>query len=150
MVPLVKSKTLGINIGTTYVDLLRFNMHSAQACPSVVSTPFMYHPRTRPSVPLPPALTWTSSRGLSLTPDWRTFEVTSKTKKSRLQDVLVKLHIPKSRIFCFTQRIPFYLTIESSAVSLAAFLPFAPSSGTMNSRAPMKIEVLRQATVDIK
>ncbi|KXN81785.1 hypothetical protein AN958_03711, partial [Leucoagaricus sp. SymC.cos] len=133
MVPLVKSKTLKLNIGTT-----------------VVSTPFLYYPRSRPSSPPPPPLTWTPSKGFNLTDAWSAFETTSKAKQSRLQDVIVKLHIPRSRIFCFTQRIPFYLSIESSAVSLAAFLPFAPTTGPMNSKVAMRIEVLRQTTVDVK
>jgi hypothetical protein len=85
-----------------------------------------------------------------LTDEWSTYETTAKAKQSRLQDVVVKLHIPKSRIFCFTQNIPFYLTIESSAVSLAAFLPFAPTSGPITPKVAMKIEVLRQTTVDVR
>ncbi|KAF9452907.1 hypothetical protein P691DRAFT_695890 [Macrolepiota fuliginosa MF-IS2] len=132
MVPLVNSKKLGIHIGTT-----------------IVSTPFLYYPRTRPSLPLPPTPTWRSSEGFDLASNWQTFEAISKAKKSRIQDILVKLHVPKSRIFSFTQRIPFHVTFESTAVSLAAFLPFGPSPGPPNPEATMKIEVLRQATVDL-
>ncbi|KAF5360486.1 hypothetical protein D9756_005008 [Leucocoprinus leucothites] len=133
MVPRVKSKTLGIHIGTT-----------------IVNTPFLYYPRSRPSVPLPRTLNWTPTQGFRLTDEWSTNEAISKTKQSHLQDVIIKLHVPKSKIFCFTQRIPFYLSIESSAVSLAAFLPYAPTTGTKNSKVAMKVEVLRQTTVDVK
>lgn len=133
MVPLVKSKTLGIHIGTT-----------------VVSTPFLYHPRTRPPAPLPRPLTGTAPHSFELSPEWKTFEVVSAARKSRLQDVVVKLHIPKSRIFSLTEKIPFAITMESSAVSLAAFLPFGPRVGPANSNVAMVLDVLRQSTVDVR
>jgi len=133
MVPLVKSKTLGINIGTT-----------------VVSTPFLYYPRTRPPAPLPRPLNGITSQNFDVSQDWETFQAVSVTKKKRLQDVTVKLHIPKSRIFCLTEKIPFSLSIESTAVSLAAFLPFGPSIGSAHSNVAMTIEVLRQSTIDIR
>ncbi|KAF7768552.1 hypothetical protein Agabi119p4_7795 [Agaricus bisporus var. burnettii] len=130
MVPLVKSKTLGIHIGTT-----------------VVTTPFLYHPSTRPSGPLPPALVWSRLQGFGLTPEWRIFETISTAKKSHLQDVVIKLLIPKSRVFALKQIIPFYVTFESSDASLSAFLPFAPSNGSSSNKTT-KIEIVRQATVD--
>jgi hypothetical protein len=84
-----------------------------------------------------------------LTYDWRVFETVSKAKKSQLQDVMVKLYLPKSRVFTFMQDIPFYVTFESSDVSLAAFMPFVPSNGSSTSKTT-KIEVIRQATVDVR
>lgn len=132
MVPIVKSKTLGIHIGTT-----------------IVSTPFSYYPRARPSVPLPRPLVLQPGHGFNLTPEWRTYETISRAKQSKLQDVILKLYVPKSRIFCFKQKIPFHLSIQSSTASLAAFLPYGPSVGHTSPKGGTKIEVLRQATVDI-
>jgi hypothetical protein len=116
---------------------------------SVLSTPILYHPLNRPVNPLPPPLVWTPAQGFDSTLDWRTYETVSKSKKSQLQDVMVKLYLPKSRVFAFMQTIPFYVTFESSDVSLAAFMPFAPSNGSSTNK-QTKIEVIRQATVDRK
>jgi len=95
-------------------------------------------------------LTWTPTNGFCSLDEWSTYEVVSKTKQSRLQDIVVKIYIPKSRIFYLAQRIPFYLTIESSPVSLAAFLPFAPKFGPMSLKAATKIEVLRHTAVNVR
>lgn len=147
--PLVNSKSLGLHIGTrcvalTTVSIVQLNLSS------VVSTPFLYYPRSRPPAPLPRALVWTPTNGFGFLDEWRTYEVVSKAKQPRLQDIVVKIHIPKSRTFYFAQRIPFYLSIESSAVSLAAFLPFAPTIGPMSLKVATKIEVLRQTTVNVR
>jgi len=49
-----------------------------------------------------------------------------------------------------TQPIPFYLILESSAVSLAAFLPFSPTAGTLGPRKVMRVQLMRQTTVDVR
>ncbi|KAJ3573188.1 hypothetical protein NP233_g2601 [Leucocoprinus birnbaumii] len=133
MVPHVKSKALGLHVGTT-----------------IVNTPILYYPRSRPSFPIPRALAWIPTQGFDLSDEWSTYETVAKAKQSRLQDVVVKFHVPKSRVFCFTEKIPFYLNIESSAVSLAAFLPYAPTTGSPSPKVAMKVEVLRQTAVDVK
>lgn len=133
LVPLVNSKSLGLHIGTT-----------------VISTPFLYYPRSRPSAPLPRALEWTSTNGFCFLDEWSTYEIISEAKQSHLQDIVVKFYIPKSRTFYFAQRIPFYLTIESSPVSLAAFLPFAPTIGPISPKIATRLEVLRQTAVNVR
>lgn len=147
--PLVNSKPLGLHIGTRYVALTKVRIVQLNL-PSVVSTPFLYYPRSRPPAPLPRALTWTPTNGFCSLDEWSIYEAVSKTKQSRLQDIAVKIYIPKSRTFYFAQRIPFYFTIESSPVSLAAFLPFAPKFGPMSLKAATKIEVLRHTAVNVR
>ena len=65
-------------------------------------------------------------------------------------DIVTKLYIPASRVFAVTQPIPFYLTLESSAVSLAAFLPFSPKAGTSSAGKVTRVQLMRQTTVDVK
>lgn len=48
-----------------------------------------------------------------------------------------------------TQPIPFYLTLESSAVSLAAFLPSSPTENTSGHKT-MRVQLMRQASVDTR
>ncbi|KAJ7068536.1 hypothetical protein C8F01DRAFT_1017973 [Mycena amicta] len=131
IVPLVKSKKLGVNIGTT-----------------TVSTPFIYYPRTRPAVPVPLPLLRCDG-GFLDRPDWKTYNYVVKASKSKAntQDIHVKLHLPASRIFCSTQSIPFHLTFESSTYSLAAFLPYGPTTGKTRAT---KMQLMRQSTVDVR
>lgn len=115
-----------------------------------VSTPFIFRPRTRPSVPLPSPLT-SEYGGFRTTPEWRMYESFMRVKSSGGQDITYKLYIPASRIFCVSQRIPFHLTLESSAFSLASFLPFGPAT----SQGPGKpkctrIQLMRQSIVDVR
>lgn len=48
-----------------------------------------------------------------------------------------------------SQPIPFHLTLESSAYSLAAFLPYGPTANLIGKRAT-RIQLMRQATVDVR
>ncbi|KAF9013303.1 hypothetical protein BDQ17DRAFT_1343160 [Cyathus striatus] len=118
LVPLVKSKTLGIHIGST-----------------VVSTPFVYRPRTQ----------W-----IHATPEWREYESVIRMKGGKGQDIITKLYIPASRIFCFTQPIPFHFTVLSTATSLAAYLPYGPIPSMISSKKVTRLEMMRQSTVDVR
>lgn len=134
LVPRVRSSLLGSNGGSI-----------------TVSTPFVYHPRTRSAVPLPPGLT-PSRDGFQDSPDWRKEESVIRFKSYKGysgQDILVRFYIPSSRIFCMSQPIPFHLTFLSSAHSLAAFLPFSPTSRAFGKRST-RVQVMRQATVDVR
>lgn len=113
-----------------------------------VSTPFIYYPRSRPAAPLPPLLRITR-RGFELTPEWRSYESSVPCKNGGGQDITTKLYIPSSRIFCVSQSIPFHLTLESSAYSLAAFLPYGPMANLMGKR-PTRVQLMRQSTVDVR
>ncbi|KAF4617594.1 hypothetical protein D9613_005955 [Agrocybe pediades] len=126
--PKVKSKALGIHVGT-----------------SVVSTPFIYFPRSRPASPIPPPLVH-SPAGFGLTPEWKVFESVLPSKSPVRPDIKAKIYVPASRVFCISQSIPFHLTFESSAVSLAAFLPLSP---TANTRSTL-VQLMRQTTVDVR
>ena len=61
----------------------------------------------------------------------------------------MKLFTPMLRVFSITQPIPFYLTLELSAVLLATFLPFSPVAGTSGAHKLMCVQLMRQTTVDI-
>nr|GAT53036.1 predicted protein [Mycena chlorophos] len=132
IVPLVKSKKLGVNIGST-----------------TVSTPFIYYPRTRPAARVPSPLQ-PGDGGFLERPDWKTYQYVLKTlptKNNNAQDINIRLYLPPSRIFCSTESIPFHITFESNAYSLAAFLPYGPTTG----KAPAtKIQLMRQSTVDVR
>jgi len=118
---------------------------------NVVSTPFIYFPRSRPAVPLPsPLTTVRRSPGVTETPDWRCFESTMTAKTRRNQDITSKLYIPTSRVFCMREPIPFHLTFASSGQSLTAFLPYAPSTTSLSPRRPTRIQMLRQSSVDVR
>ncbi|KAF7301916.1 hypothetical protein MIND_00757600 [Mycena indigotica] len=134
IVPLVKSKKLGVNIGTT-----------------TVSTPFIYYPRTRPAVPVPSPLT-PREGGFINSPDWKTYSyvLQAAKHKANAQDINVKLHLPASRIFCSAQSIPFHVTFEAGAYSLAAFLPYGPTTGAAGKLRATKIQLMRQSTVDVR
>lgn len=131
--PKVKSRALGIHIGATHV-----------------STPFKYFPRTRPAVPIPLPMQYRVGAGFLATSDWKLFESTLCSKSQSRPHIGVKLYIPASRVFCMTQPIPFHLTFESSAVSLAVFLPFGPTAANPTARKVTRIQLLRQTTVDVR
>ncbi|KAJ7180372.1 hypothetical protein C8R43DRAFT_399218 [Mycena crocata] len=133
IVPLVKSKKLGINIGNT-----------------TVSTPFIYYPRTRPAVPLPSPLLRVEG-GFIERPDWRIYRsVLKATGRGNAQDIDVKFYLPASRIFSSKHCIPFHVTFESSAYSLAAFLPYGPTTGNSGKLRATRIQLMRQSTVDVR
>ncbi|KAJ7780966.1 hypothetical protein B0H16DRAFT_603113 [Mycena metata] len=132
MVPLVKSRKLGINIGST-----------------TVSTPFIYYPRTRPAAPLPSPLRRIQGGFLSQ-PDWRVYEYLLKaTPRSAAQNIVVKFYLPASRIFWASGVIPFHINFESNAFSLAAFLPSAPSTGS-GKPGVTRVQLMRQSSVDVR
>lgn len=115
---------------------------------SVLSTPFIYYPRTRPMVPLPAPLKLTQDC-FNGTPDWQLYESVMTSRRSSLQDISTRLYIPASRIFCASQNIPFHVTFESSALSLATFLPFGPS-GHLSTKKPTRLQIMRKVIVDVR
>ncbi|KAH7927817.1 hypothetical protein BV22DRAFT_1060350 [Leucogyrophana mollusca] len=116
-----------------------------------VLTPFVYHPRTRPAVPIPKPLAPVASRGgFAETPQWRVFPAIILAARGG-QDISTKLYLPATRIFCFNQPIPFHLTFSSSAMSLAAFLPLGPVASLLSPKKQYtRIQLLRQTTVDVR
>ncbi|KAF7332284.1 hypothetical protein MKEN_00109600 [Mycena kentingensis (nom. inval.)] len=131
IVPLVKSRMLGINIGST-----------------TVSTPFIHYPRTRPALPIPTPLLRCEG-GFIEAPDWKRYDYTLKATKSKAntQDIQIKLYLPASRIFCVSDKIPFHVTFESTAYTLAAFMPYGPTTGKVSAT---KVQLMRQSTVDVR
>lgn len=115
-----------------------------------VSTPFKYFPRTRPAVPIPLPLQYRAGAGFLATSDWKLLESTLYSKSQTRPNIAAKLYIPASRTFCMTQPIPFHLTLESSAISLAVFLPFGPTVANPTSRKVTRIQLMRQTTVDVR
>lgn len=64
---------------------------------------------------------------------------------------LLQLYIPATRVFCISEPIPFHLTFKSSAMSLAAFLPFGPvTTSYVSSKRHTRIQLLRQTNVDVR
>ncbi|KAF9242652.1 hypothetical protein BU15DRAFT_86833 [Melanogaster broomeanus] len=118
----------------------------------IVTTPFVYLPRTRPSVPIPIPLTANAPRGgFTETSQWKVFPSTAAANQQGMQDLVVKLYLPATRIFCVRQPIPFHLSFQSNAVSLAAFLPFAPAAGLLAPKRQLtRIQLMRQTTVDVR
>ncbi|OCH92618.1 hypothetical protein OBBRIDRAFT_865684 [Obba rivulosa] len=119
---------------------------------STVSTPFVYYPRSRPAVPLPPPMAMSPEAAPDLAVDgWECFESIIPAKSGNVRDIIVKLYIPASRVFCMSAQIPFYLTFKSTAMSLAAFLPFGPvTTSYASSKRHTRIQLLRQTTVDVR
>lgn len=117
-----------------------------------VSTPFTYYPRSRPAVHLPAPLIVTNSLpGVIETPEWKCFETTMKAKTRGLKDILAKLYIPSSRVFCLSEAIPFHLVFTSSSHSLVSFLPYAPVTAALApTRQHTRIQMLRQSSVDVR
>ncbi|EPQ51092.1 hypothetical protein GLOTRDRAFT_118131 [Gloeophyllum trabeum ATCC 11539] len=117
---------------------------------TTLSTPFLYIPRTRPAVPLPPPLQPTPD-GYMPTADWKLFQGTLQARTKGGKDIISKLFLPASRIFCLSEPIPFHVTFASSAFSLAAFMPYGPIVSLLSpTRTHTRIELLRQATCDVR
>ncbi|PFH53372.1 hypothetical protein AMATHDRAFT_55290 [Amanita thiersii Skay4041] len=132
LVPIVKSSLLGISIGTT-----------------TITTPFIYYPRTRPAAPIPVPLIPTTE-GFVEAPEWRVCESAVVPKVAGVQEIRTRLYLPASRIFCVKQPIPFHLVLQSSAKSLAAFLPCVPYPTLMNTKQATRLQLMRQSTVDVR
>ncbi|KAH0831996.1 hypothetical protein J3R83DRAFT_12899 [Lanmaoa asiatica] len=117
-----------------------------------VSTSFLYLPRTRPSMPIPVPLVATAlSSGFAETPQWKLFSSIATANRRGMQDLVAKLYIPTTRIFCIRQPIPFHLSFHSNPDSLLAFLPLAPVAGLIApKRQATRIQLMRQATVDVR
>ncbi|RDB14666.1 hypothetical protein Hypma_016341 [Hypsizygus marmoreus] len=130
--PLVKSNLLGIHLGST-----------------TVTTPFIHYPRTRPPVPIPAPLS-SSPHGFIETSLWRCYESEISAKSSGGQSISTRLYVPASRIFCISEPIPFHLSFQSSARSLAAFLPYAPTPVYLNPKQVTRIQLMRQSSVDVR
>ncbi|PPQ92855.1 hypothetical protein CVT25_004343 [Psilocybe cyanescens] len=127
----LKSKALGIHVGATHV-----------------STPFIYFPRSRPASSIPLPLQHRST-GFISTPEWKMFQSVLHSKSPTRPHINVKFYVPAARVFCMFKKIPFHLTLESSAVSLAAFLPLSPSANTLGRKAT-RVQLMRQTTVDVR
>jgi hypothetical protein len=116
---------------------------------TTLSTPFIYVPRTRPAAALPAPLQLSRvGGGFDSRPEWQIYESTINSRRSSLQNIKARLYIPASRIFCVSQNIPFHLTLESSALSLATFLPFGPTGSS--TKKCTRLQIMRQVTVDAR
>lgn len=99
-------------------------------------------------------------------PDWAVFNSTMHAKTRRNTDITShvcislppaaalalmhpQLYLPASRVFCVAEPIPFNLFFSGSSLSLAAFLPFAPTAGT-GPRPQARLVLMRQALVDVR
>jgi len=112
---------------------------------TTVSTPFLYHPRSRPVVPIPSPLLCAEAGRFVERPEWKVYRSVLKgNTKAGVQDVDVKFYLPASRIYCASQGIPFHITFESNANPLTAFSSYGPSSTLGATR----IRIMRQSTVD--
>ncbi|RPD62307.1 hypothetical protein L227DRAFT_544763 [Lentinus tigrinus ALCF2SS1-6] len=118
----------------------------------IVSTPFLYYPRSRPAVPLPSPMRQSFDTFKFIeTPEWRGWESTMKARISGAKDISCLLYLPASRVYCISQNIPFHVTFSSSAFSLAAFLPYGPTATILApNKVFTRIRVLRQSTVDVR
>jgi len=117
-----------------------------------VSTTFIYYPRTRPAIPPPSPMAWSISHaGFIESPDWGIFEDRMLSKHRSSQQIISKLYLPASRVFCLRQPIPFHLTFGSSVLSLAAFSSLLPTNSLLSpNKQSAKIELLRQCAVDVR
>jgi hypothetical protein len=88
------------------------------------------------------------SHGFVETPEWEGYDSKIRASDMMAQDVHVRLFLPTSRIFSYTQPIPFHVAFTSSAYALAAFMPFAPAPGY--GRQVTRISVVRQSTCDVR
>ncbi|KAG6917071.1 hypothetical protein DXG01_004043 [Tephrocybe rancida] len=112
-----------------------------------VSMPFNYYPRSRPATPLPSPLT-ASRRGFNDALNWTCHQSEIRPKGKNIEPIKTKLYIPASRTFCISQSIPFHLMFESSAYSLAAFLPYCPTASFIKRKQATRIQLMRQSTAD--
>ncbi|KAI0726274.1 hypothetical protein C8Q72DRAFT_532851 [Fomitopsis betulina] len=119
---------------------------------STVSTPFLYHPRSRPAVPLPrtvrpPVASYPTFLD---SPEWRCYKSLLTPKVSGLNDIITMFYVPAARVFSLTEPIPFCVLFASSATSLATFLPLGPTTTRLSGRQPTRVQLLRQTTVDVR
>lgn len=85
------------------------------------------------------------------TPEWARFDGKMAARSPSNHDIATRLYLPRSRIFCLGQRIPFHVTFASSAISLAAFLPYGPlPSLLMPVKPATRIQVIRQSICDVR
>ncbi|EIN12657.1 hypothetical protein PUNSTDRAFT_130913 [Punctularia strigosozonata HHB-11173 SS5] len=133
---------------------------------AIVSTPFVYLPRTRPAAPLPePLLMDHTLRGFpDWHPDWAVFKTQLECNvPDRERYIQCKLHVPNTRIFAITESIPFHLSFASRADTMATFQPFAPHiSGASasyggpaelppaKSREKVRVQLLRRSYCDVR
>ncbi|KAF7360432.1 hypothetical protein MVEN_00773400 [Mycena venus] len=115
---------------------------------TTVSTPFIYCLRSRPALPIPsPLLCAQAEGGFIERAEWKVYRSILKANaKAGLQNIDVKFYLPASRIFCASQGVPFHITFESDANSLAAFLPYGPSGKLGATR----IRLMRHSAVDAR
>ena len=64
---------------------------------------------------------------------------------------LTKIYTPASHVLCMRRAIPYHITFTGPALALATLLTYLPSrAGAAPGRACSQIQVLRQASVDVK
>lgn len=114
-----------------------------------ISTPFLYYPRVPAPSPLPPPLL-TDSLGFVVNGDWGVFESMVSARHKGMQDIATKLYVPASRAYSLSEKIPFHLLLCSNPISLAAFLPLNPTANTLGRPKPMRLQVMRQCTIDVR
>ncbi|KAI0301225.1 hypothetical protein B0F90DRAFT_1628688 [Multifurca ochricompacta] len=121
---------------------------------TTVSTPFIYYPRTRPSIMVPPRLeAINSSPGLRMSSNWRVHEslIAARIPGSSPRGVVCSFYTPASHVWCMRHPIQYHITFTGPAVSLATLLTYMPSrTGASPIRACSRIQLLRQTTVDVK
>ncbi|KAJ7359178.1 hypothetical protein DFH08DRAFT_769040 [Mycena albidolilacea] len=123
---------------------------------TTASTPFIYCPRSRPAVPIPSPLLCADAGRFVEQPEWKLYRSVLKpsSAKARGRNIDVKFYLPASRIFCASQPIPFHLSFESDASSLAAFAPYAPATTDSNTSsgkvypATTQVRMMRRTTAD--
>ncbi|KAG5645981.1 hypothetical protein DXG03_004582 [Asterophora parasitica] len=114
----------------------------------VISTPFVYHPRTRPPAPLPSPLVH-SRHGFTEAPGWTCYQSEISARGSG-DTITTKFYVPASRVFWISQPIPFHVTFESSAQALTTFLPYTPTVGYIKAKQATRVQLMRQSTVDVR
>ncbi|KAJ6588787.1 hypothetical protein B0H19DRAFT_1101148 [Mycena capillaripes] len=115
---------------------------------TTVSTPFIYYPRTRPAVPIPPPLLLDEGRFIEQ-PEWTMRPFTVKGKRNA-GDINVKFYLPASRSFFASQAIPFHITFESTASSLAAFRPYGPTTDGSGKLRATRLRIMRKTAVNAR
>lgn len=131
------------------VPLVKSSVLTIPSRPHVVTTPFIYYPRTRPAAPIPASL-FPACRGFLANEEWQLYESKIRARNPAVPDITSTLYIPATRIFCISQPIPFYLSLKSPALSLASFLLPTPTSSSLEAKQAMRIQLMRQSTVDVR
>lgn len=144
--------------------LPRVNLFSKTLGYEIVTTSFLYSPRTQPIAPLPPRMAPSSLYGVFVVPEWELFESNIRAKAgpghdvnvkvcnclasfySELKNSITQLYLPVSRTFCIKQAIPFHVVFRSSTISLAGFKSFGPS----RTDSCTSIKLLRKSTIDAR